>query len=88
MSCVAPWSVCTTACPENVSGTPWDTSTIAPTTAIGSRMNASERYRSTQKFPSVSGCGCENPRMTAASTAIPTAAEMKFCTARPAIWVR
>jgi hypothetical protein len=30
----------------------------------------------------------ENPRMTAASTAMPTPAETKFCTARPAICER
>jgi hypothetical protein len=29
-----------------------------------------------------------NPRMTATSTAMPSAAETKFCTASPAIWLR
>ncbi len=43
---------------------------------------------STQKFPIVSDERRARPRTTAASTAIPTAAETKFCTASPAIWVR
>ena len=29
-----------------------------------------------------------NPRISATATAMPTAADTKFCTARPAIWVR
>ena len=43
------------------------------------------RVRSCQKFPSSAAPRLANPRITAASTAMPTAAEMKFWTARPAI---
>ena len=44
------------------------------------------RIRSGQKLPSVLALRREMPRMTATTTAMPTAAETKFCTARPAIW--
>ena len=40
---------------------------------------------SRQKLPSCFAPRLANPRITAASTAIPTAAETKFWTARPAI---
>ena len=43
------------------------------------------RVRSTQKLPSVSALRRAKPRIIATSTAMPTAAETKFCTARPAI---
>ncbi len=42
---------------------------------------------STQKLPSRSDERRENPRIKATTTAIPTAAETKFCTVRPTIWV-
>ena len=42
--------------------------------------------RSCQKLPSAATPRLAKPRMTAASTAMPTAAETKFCTASPAIW--
>ena len=51
-------------------------------------MYTSDRYRSTQKFPTVLAERRAKPRMTAASTAMPSAAETKFCTASPAIWLR
>ena len=41
---------------------------------------------SCQKFPSSLAPRLAKPRITAASTAIPTAAETKFWTASPAIW--
>ncbi len=51
-------------------------------------MYTSDRYRSTQKLPSSCRVRRANPRTTAASTAIPMAAETQFWTARPAIWDR
>ena len=46
------------------------------------------RTVSTQKLPTVEVVRRANPRISATSTAIPDAAERKFCTARPNIWVR
>ncbi len=43
------------------------------------------RVRSTQKLPIVALRLLTNPRMSATATAMPTAADAKFCTARPAI---
>ena len=64
---------------------PAPTKTIANTTEIGSRMRRQMRVRSTQKLPSRSVLLRAKPRTSAIATAIPTAAETKFCTARPAI---
>ena len=44
------------------------------------------RVRSTQKLPSWSVLVREKPRTSATATAMPTAAETKFCTVNPAIW--
>ncbi len=49
-------------------------------------MYSSVRVTSCQKLPSSFVPRLAKPRITAASTAIPTAAETKFCTASPAIW--
>ena len=46
------------------------------------------RVRSTQKLPSRSVLDRVKPRISATATAMPTAAEAKFCTARPVIWTR
>ncbi len=46
------------------------------------------RVMSTQKLPIVSAVRRTRPRISATATAIPTAAEAKFWTARPAAWVR
>ncbi len=46
------------------------------------------RTRSTQKFPIVSLRRRASPRISATATEIPTAADTKFCTVSPAIWVR
>jgi hypothetical protein len=43
---------------------------------------------STQKLPSRSVDRRAKPRMTAMQTAMPTAADRKFCTAMPAIWLK
>ena len=64
------------------------TRTMAMTNAIGSRIRTVVRIRSTQKLPSLSVRLRANPRTTAIATAMPTAAETKFCTARPAICTR
>jgi hypothetical protein len=59
----------------------------AITMLIGRRI-MTLRTRSTQKFPTVEADFREKARMRATRTAIPFAAERKFCTASPAIWVR
>ena len=59
----------------------------APMTEIGSSSRNVTRVRSTQKLPSRSVRFRVNPRISAMTTAMPTPAETKFCTARPAIWV-
>ena len=46
------------------------------------------RTRSAQKLPIVADERRVKPRMNAASTAMPVAAETKFCTVSPSIWVR
>ena len=66
---------------------PWAIRTTAATTAIGRRTRTTIRVRSTQKFPRVFDCLRTSPRMRATATAMPTAADTKFCTASPAIWV-
>ena len=51
-------------------------------------MKSAVRVRSTQKLPSVAALVREKPRMNAARTAMPVAAETKFWTVRPSICVR
>ncbi len=51
-------------------------------------MYSVPRTRSTQKFPTVWAERRANPRTNATSTAIPAAADTKFCTVKPTIWVR
>ncbi len=46
------------------------------------------RVRSTQKLPMNRPWCRAMPRMRAATTAIPTAAEAKFCTVRPTAWTK
>ncbi len=57
-------------------------------TESGSSSRIVPRVRSTQKLPSLSVRDRVNPRIIAIATARPTAADMKFCTASPDIWVR
>ena len=64
--------------------TPAVSSAIAATIDSGSRMRVSPRTRSTQKLPIVDEPRRAKPRTRAIATAMPTAAETKFCTARPA----
>ncbi len=57
----------------------------APANAIGSSSRSTHRVTSTQKLPSRSVLRRMNPRTIAMAIAMPTAAEAKFCTARPHI---
>ncbi len=66
---------------------PWAIRTTAATAAMGRRMRMTIRVRSTQKFPRVFDCFRVRPRMSATATAMPAAADTKFWTASPAIWV-
>ena len=61
---------------------------MATTKDSGRRIRSVVRVRSTQKLPSVRRPRRTIPRMIAMTTAMPAAAETKFCTARPSIWVR
>jgi hypothetical protein len=61
---------------------------MATTTASGSRTRTVDRVKSTQKLPIVADWRLTKPRISATATAIPTAADTKFWTARPAICVR
>ena len=67
---------------------PSPTKTMAKTNASGRRIRTVVRVRSTQKFPMVRWRRRTRPRIRATTTAIPTAADAKFCTASPSIWVR
>ena len=63
--------------------TPETTSTSAARKDSGSSSRRLILVRSTQKFPSRSVFRRIRPRINAATTAIPTAADRKFCTVRP-----
>ncbi len=88
MSWVAPSSVVATVKPFRFWMTPWLTSTNAPTIEMGSRMRVTARVRSTQKLPIVFDRCRTRPRTKATATAMPTAADTKFCTASAVICVR
>ena len=83
-----PANVVTSVPADRFCTAPSATSTTAPTTAMGSRIRKHPRTRSTQKFPTRSVRDRAKPRTRATATAIPTAADAKFCTASPAIWAR
>jgi hypothetical protein len=68
--------------------TPCDTSASASTNESGSSTYSVERVRSTQKLPIPPDCLRTKPRMNATTTAMPVAAERKFCTLSPSICVR
>jgi hypothetical protein len=55
---------------------------------IGSRTYSVPRVTSTQKLPILSVPWRANPRINAIATAIPAAADTKFCTASAAICTR
>ncbi|CAM5259202.1 hypothetical protein SFUMM280S_00492 [Streptomyces fumanus] len=72
--------------PEKFWITPRAASTIAATVASGTSTRVIPRTRSVQKLPSSpERSERANPRTRATATAMPTAAETKFCTARPAV---
>lgn len=90
--CWAPPMLCplknwpTSWMPEKFWMTPHATSTIAATNASGSRMRVTPRTMSDQKLPSSPERERAKPRTSATATAMPTAAETKFCTASPPTW--
>ena len=89
MVCSPPASVLTTwLCTSKFWMAPPAIRTIAPMIEIGSRMRRVPRTRSTQKLPSSEVRRRAKPRTKAIATAMPTAAETKFCTASPAICTR
>ena len=58
------------------------------TKAIGNKMRTVVRVRSTQKLPIVRADRRARLRISAAASAMPTAADTKFWTASPDIWTR
>ena len=87
--CCPPASVLTTwVCRSKFWMVPPTIRMTAPTMEIGSRIRRVPRTRSTQKLPSSPVLRRARPRMKAIATAMPTAADTKFCTARPAICTR
>lgn len=54
----------------------------------GMRMWMTILVISTQKLPSPSVLTLIKPRIKANNTAMPVAAETKFCTVKPSAWVR
>ncbi len=67
---------------------PWEMSTTVNTSASGSRMRMMVLVMSTQKLPIVRDRARVIPRMRPITTAMPAAADTKFCTVKPIIWVR
>ena len=82
--CVLPASVVISVKPLKFCTTPPAIRMIAPTIASGSSSRNDPRNRSTQKLPIVPDLRRAKPRTRATATAMPTAADTKFCTARPA----
>ncbi len=88
MSCFTPSTVVTAWKPWKFAITPWLPRRTANTIAIGNRMRVVPRTMSTQKLP-MNGVRLRViPRISATTTASPTAAEAKCCTIRPPIDVR
>lgn len=79
MNCPTSWT------PEKFCSAPHATSTTAASAATGTRMRSVPRTRSAQKLPSSPERERAKPRTSATATAMPTAADTKFCTARPAV---
>ena len=88
MVCVAPSTVLATVYGWKFWMTPCEQKTRAATKASGSSTYSVARVRSTQKFPIRSASCRANPRISAMATAMPAAADAKFCTASAAIWTR
>ncbi len=68
--------------------TPWLISTIAVTIESGSRTYRQVRIRSCQKFPSDVAAAADDAADQGDRDQIPTAAEAKFWTVSPAIWLK
>jgi hypothetical protein len=68
--------------------TPWETSSRAAMIEMGRRMYNTVLVISCQKFPMVREVCLEKPRIKTIAIHIPVAAERKFCTASPDVWVR
>ena len=68
--------------------TPCDTNTRAKMNDAGSNIQTVERQRSTHALPIVAARSRTKPRANATSTAMPVAAERKFCTPSPSAWVK
>ena len=88
IDCVAPSTVVTIRSPDRFCTTPEAPSTSAANAAIGNSTRVTVRVRSTQKLPIVFDRERTSPRTSATATAMPAAADTKFCTASPAICVR
>ncbi len=73
---------------ESVCGTPCQASSSATAMDSGIRMYRTPRTVSTQKLPIAVAERRVRPRIRAMRTAIPTAADVKFFTVSPAIWLR
>src|ERR1022692_4446947 len=82
----APDSVVTVWKAEKFSIAPLAIRMMAPRIDRGSSSRMTARVRSTQKLPSLSVLDRTKPRISAIATTRPTAADRKFCTARPDIW--
>ncbi len=74
--------------PSSVCGTPCQARNSASMIDSGNRIQSTDRIRSTQKLPMDVPLRLVKPRITATATAIPVPALTKFCTVRPAIWLR
>ncbi|MNJ70555.1 hypothetical protein D3C77_670260 [compost metagenome] len=68
--------------------TPWLTSASASTKDSGSSTYIVQRTISAQKLPIVAELWRDRPRISANSTAMPVAADTKFCTVSASICVR
>jgi hypothetical protein len=88
ITCGTPSSVVATVKPWRFWMAPWLTSTRAARTLSGSSTRVVARVRSTQKLPIVALRRRTRPRTSAIATAMPTAADTKFCTASPSTCVR
>ena len=67
---------------------PWLTKNTANTSDSGTSSQVVMRVTSTQKLPITPVDRAAKPRIRANTTAMPVAADRKFCTARPSICVR
>ncbi len=67
---------------------PWEMRTTVNTSASGSRMRTTVLVMSTQKLPIVRDRVLVMPRMRPTTIAMPAAADTKFCTVKPIIWLR